>query len=355
MAGLRPRFSLTAGSLSADTDSPLGGPLRFVVERSLDVPIDSLRVMLAESAGVATGDAVTLDLGDDDGLTRVFTGSVAELRPMLGGCSLFCTGSMLGLVELRVASFYEGQSAGDVVRDLVGQAGLDAGDIADGLTLPRYAIERRQGAHAQLRRLAERLGFSLYADRQGQVCFRGLGPAAQLGSGGVGGGLGGALAGAAGALAALGGGGASLVFGQHLLSAQAARRPAPGRKIVVGGESPMSGQGEDKSFWLTATDSDFEDSAGDGDEFLITDPAARTKDMAGRFAAGYAAGLAARTAELRLSVLGLPALDLGDAMGASGAPEAAINASGVITGLRHRFGAREGFVTDLVIATESAS
>jgi hypothetical protein len=347
---IRPRFSFTAGSLSADSDSPVGGPQRFVVERSLGVAIDGLRVMLSESAGVAPGDAVTLDLGDEDGLERVFTGSVAELRPMLGGCSLFCTGTMLGLVELRVAAFYEGRSAGDVVRDLVGQAGLDAGEISDGLTLPRYAIERRQGAHAQLRRLAERLGFSLFADRQGQVCFRGLGPAAQLGSGGLGGGL----AAAAGAAAALGGGGSQLAFGKHLLSAQATLRPATGRKIVVGGESPMSGQGEDKSFWLTATDSDFEDSAGDGDELLITDPAARTKDMAGRIAAGHKAALDARRAELRLTVLGLPALDLGDAMGASDAPEAGLNASGVITGLRHRFGAREGFVTDLVIAAETS-
>ncbi len=351
MAGHRPRFSLTAGSLSADTDSPVGGPVRFVVERSVAVPIDSLRVMLAESAGVAAGDAVTLDLGDEDGLERVFTGTVAELRPSLGGCCLFCTGTMLGLVELRVASFYEGRSAGDVVRDLVGQAGLDAGDISDGLTLPRYAIERRQGAHTQLRRLAERLGFSLFADRQGQVCFRGLGPAAQLGSGGLGGAAGGALAGAVGAL----GGSGALAFGKHLLAAQARLRPAPNRKIVVGGESPMSGQGEDKSFWLTATDSDFEDSSGSGDEWLITDAAARTKDMAGRFAAGYAAALAARSAELRLTVLGLPALDLGDDLGASDAPEAGLNTRGVITGLRHRLSAREGFVTDLVIAAEPAA
>ena len=352
MAGHRPRFSFTAGSLSADTDSPVGGPLRFVVERSVAVPIDSLRVMLAESAGAAAGDAVTLDLGDEDGLQRVFTGTVAELRPALGGCSLFCTGTMLGLVELRVASFYEGRSAGDVVRDLVGQAGLAAGDISDGLTLPRYAIERRQGAHAQLRRLAERLGFSLFADRQGQVHFRGLGPAAQLGSGGLGGGLGaagGALAGAAGAAGALAGSG-DLAFGKHLLAAQARLRPPPQRKIVVGGESPMSGQGEDKSFWLTATDTDFEDSSGSGDEWLITDAAARTKDMAGRFAAGYAAALAARSAELRLTVLGMAALDLGDDLGASGAPEAGLNGRGVITGLRHRLSAREGFVTDVVIA-----
>ena len=60
---------------------------------------------------------------------------------------------------------------------------------------------------------------------------------------------------------------------------------------MVGGESPMSGQGEDKSFWLTAKDTDYEDSSGDGDELLVIDPTARTKDMAGRFAAGYAAGL----------------------------------------------------------------
>ena len=369
MPSLAPRFSLTAGSLSADSASPVGGPSRFVVERSLAVPIDSLRLLLASSAGVLPGDAVTLDLGDADGLARVFTGSVAELRPMLGACSVFCTGTMLGLVELRVAAFYQGRSAGDVVRDLVGQAGLDAGEISDGVTLPRYAVERRQGAHAQMRRLAERLGFSLFADRQGKVHFRGLGPAAQLGAGGLGGALGGgvggavggavagaaggALAGAAGALGLpSGGAGGGLAYGQHLLAAQAILRPAPGRKIVVGGESPMSGQGEDKSFWLTATDSDFEDSAGAGDEFLITDPAARTKDMAGRFAAGYAAVLAARTAELRLSVLGMAALELGDALGASGAPEAGLNTHGVITGLRHRLSAREGFVTDVVIAAE---
>ena len=353
MAGHRPRFAFTAGSLSTDTDSPVGGPLRFVVERSVAVPIDCLRVMLAESAGVAAGDAVTLELGDEDGLARVFTGTVAELRPSLGGCSLFCTGTMLGLVELRVASFYEGRSAGDVVRDLVGQAGLDAGEISDGLTLPRYAIERRQGAHTQLRRLAERLGFALFADRQGQVHFRGLGPAAQLGSGGLGGGLGAAVGTAAGG--ALAGAAGGLRYGKHLLAAQAALRPAPQRKIVVGGESPMSGQGEDKSFWLTATDSDYEDSAGSGDEWLITDAAARTKDMAGRFAAGYAAALAARSAELRLTVLGMPALDLGDALGASDAPEAGLNSRGVITGLRHRLSAREGFVTDLVIAAEASA
>jgi hypothetical protein len=355
MAGMKPRFSFSAGRLSADSDSPVGAPSRFVVERSLDVPIDSLRVLLGDSGGVAAGDAVTLELGDEDGLERVFTGSVAELRPRLGGCQLVCLGTLLSLVELRVGAFYQAQSAGDVARDLIGQAALDAGQVEDGVTLARYAIERRLGAFAQLRRLAERLGFSLFSGRDGKVHFRGVGAAAALGSGGGLGGLGGLAGAAGGALGigtGIGTGSGSLAYGTHLLEATAALQPAFARKVTVGGESPMSGQGEDKSFWLTATDSDYEDSAGSGDEWLVTDSAARTKDMAGRFAAGYAAAFGRRSASIRLSVLGMPALELGDALGASGAPEAGLNARGTVTALRHRFGERDGFVTELTLATE---
>ena len=86
----------------------------------------------------------------------------------------------------------------------------------------------------------------------------------------------------------------------------------------------MSGQGEDKSFWLTANDSDFQGSSGDGAELLVSDPAARTKDMADRFAAGYAARLAQRTGEIRLTVQGLPKLELGDSSGATGTPGSGI-------------------------------
>jgi len=348
--GSRPSFSLSAGGLTSDSSTPASGPTRFVVERSLDVPIDALRVSLADGGGVSPGDPVSLDLGDEDGLERVFTGTVAELRPRLGGCELFCAGTMLALVELRVSSFYQSQSAGDVARDLIGQVGLTAGDISDGIDLPRFSVERRLGAHAQLRRLAERLGYSLFSGRDGSIHFKGLGPAANLQSGGLG-----ALASAASAAAgALGlGGGSAQEYGKHLLAASAGLRPAVGLTLLVGGESPMSGQGEDKSFWLTATDSDYEDSTGSGPDLLVLDPTARTKDMAGRFAAGYFAGLDRRTAAVRLTVLGMPALELGDATGASGAPESGLNASGYIKGLRHRFGPLEGFVTELIVSPET--
>ena len=114
----------------------------------------------------------------------------------------------------------------------------------------------------------------------------------------------------------------------------------------------MSGQGEDKSFWLTATDADYEGSSGDGAELLVSDPTARTKDMADRFAAGYAASFERRTGEIRLTVLGMPALELGDSTSSSGTPESGLSAAGYVKGLRHRFGFFEGFVTDIVLSPE---
>src|SRR5688572_19570861 len=95
-----PRFSLRLGALGADTATPAAGPSYFVVERSLAVPADGLRVWLAERAGVLPGDAAELELGDPDGMERVFTGTVAEVRPRAGGCEVFAVGTMLGLLEL---------------------------------------------------------------------------------------------------------------------------------------------------------------------------------------------------------------------------------------------------------------
>ena len=241
MAAPRPKFSLTAGSLASDTASSVAGPSRFVVQRSLDVPLDGLSVMLSESGGVAAGDPVQLKLGDEDGMEDVFTGTVAEVRPRLGGCRLFCVGKMLELMELRVSSFYRDQTAGAVVRDLVGQTSLQQGDIADGISLPRFSVERRASAHAQLRRLADRLGYALFSDRAGKVHFRGLGPAAQLSAGGALGGAGAALAGAA--AAALGQGGGGIEYGKHLLEAAGGVRPALGAQGAGGGRKPDVGPG----------------------------------------------------------------------------------------------------------------
>jgi phage protein D len=349
MPALKPTFSLNIGSFTANTDNPAGGPRRLIVERDMDIPLDAARLYLMDRSGIALDDKVVVRLGHDGQEETVFTGTVAALRPAIAGVEIRALGLLNGLTNLRRSATYEDQTAGRIANDLIGQAGLSAGTVDEGPTLPRYAVDSRLSAFAHLKELANRLGYELYADRDGHVMFHGLGPGANLDAGALG-----ALAGAAAGLT--GGSSEGYVFGQHLLAASANRQPAAWSRIEVGGESPMSGHGDQTAHWLTVKDQDYRGAAGDGaPSLLVLDPAARTQDLANRFAAGYLA-VAARTAyQIRLTVLGRPQLDLGDSITASDVPDALINGSGYVRAIRHRFGAESGYLTDMRVSVDASA
>ena len=142
-----------------------------------------------------------------------------------------------------------------------------------------------------------------------------------------------------------------------MLQGQAQRlAPAWGR-IVVGGESPMSGQGDGTAHWLTTDDSDYQgEASGDTDTpaLLVIDGAARTKDIADRFAAGMLATGQRGTHQVTIRVLGRPQVDLGDTIQVGAAPEELINASGYVRALHHFLDPERGFVTDVRIVVSAA-
>ncbi|HJQ29783.1 MAG TPA: hypothetical protein VJ827_10600, partial [Rubrobacter sp.] len=329
MPTLRPTFTLTIGSLSSSTDNPVAGPDSFVVDRDMDVPADALRVHLRERAGIAVGDAVTLALGHDGEEETAFTGAVEAVRPAISGAAVRALGKTHDLLNLRTSIIYVNQSAGSIARDLIGQAALSTGTIDDGPVLPRYVVDRALNGYTHLKELADRLGYELYADRDGNIMFHALGPAANLDA------LGGALGAAVGGLL----GGESYAFGQQLLGAATGSRGVAWGTVEVGGESPMSGQGDTTEHWLTTDDADYMGSAGDGGPaLLVRDPAARTKDLADRFAAGRLAVAARSAREVAITVLGRPQVDLGDTIAVDGVPEETVNGSGYVRAIRHRFG-----------------
>lgn len=340
---LKPTFKLTIGSLQTTSDSPGAGPCRFAVERSMDIAADSAEVLLMERSAIAVGDSVDLRLGHDGENERVFMGEVASVRPHIAGVVIRGLGTIGALLNTRAASFYENQTAGAIVRDLAGQAGLSTGTVDEGPLLPRYAVDSRLNAYTHLRELAERLGCELYADRDGKLMFHALGSAA----GGLGG-LAGAAAGAAGGLL---GGGEGYEFGKHLLAAAADVRPPVWGMIDVGGESPVSGQGATTAHWLTTDDTGYRGSAGSGQpKLLVLDPAARTKDLADQFARGRLAVAGRRTHQIEVTVLGRPQIDLGDTINIGGLADELVNGSGHTRAIRHRFDSQRGFVTTLRIA-----
>lgn len=347
---LKPTFTLTIGALTSATDNAVAGPQRIVVARDMDVAADSVQILLMARNDVGLDDAVEVQLGHDGENETVFTGKVVALAPMLSGVQVTALGTMQQLLTLRTATWYDNQSAGSIARDLFDQAGVDAGTVDDGPTLPRFAVDRRQSGFAHLKQLANRLGFELYAKRDGTIHFHGLGDSAGLDAGG---GLLGAAAGAVSSL--LGGGSEGYQFGQHLIAGRARRQPPAWGSVVVGGESPMSGQGDSTAHWLTVNDADYRGEAGSAEPvLLLIDPAARTKDIADRFATGMTATANRAAHQVTIRVLGRPQVDLGDTIEIGAVPDELLNGSGYIRALHHRFDTEQGFVTDIRISLSVA-
>ena len=348
---LQPTFALSIGRLTTTTSNAVAGPRTFLVERDMDVAADALQVHLMERADVGLDDEVELRLGHDGEVERVFVGNVAQLRPTLAGVMIIALGKMRHLLNLRMASFFENQSAGSIVHAVIGEAEAAAGTVDDGPMLPRFAVDSRMSGYAHVKALADRLGFELYANRDGAIMFHALGDAAGLDA--LGGGLLGAATAAAGAVAPglMGGNGFGYQFAQHLVHTTATRMLPAWGTIAVGGESPMSGQGDRTAHWLTVNDRDYRGEAGsEASSYLVLDPVARTKDLANRFAAGRLV-VAKRTAhQVTMTVLGASQVDLGETISVRDTPDELMNGSGYVRAMRHRFGVATGFVTDLRIA-----
>lgn len=351
MASIKPGFALSIGSLDSQDSNPVGGPRRLVVDRDMSFAADCLEVELFDRAGIELDDEVKVELGYDDERKVVFTGNVVQLRRALSGVRVVALGKMNRLLTLRTAANYENQTAGSIVRDLISQAGITAGTVDDGPKLPRFVVDQFASAYRYAKDLADRLGYELYTDREGEVMFHALGAGAGLDA------AGGALGAAAGALAGAAGlsGGEGYQYGKHLIEATAERRVLPWGKVAVGGESPMSTQGDTTAHWLTTESESLRGSAGEGDpKRLVLDPLARTKDLADRFAAGYRVTSTREARQLLFTTMGRPTLELGENVSVSNIPDDTANGSGYIQAIRHRFSERFGFLTDLRIVPEGA-
>ncbi|HLJ26213.1 MAG TPA: hypothetical protein VKY85_05845 [Candidatus Angelobacter sp.] len=311
--------------------------------RDMDVAADGLDVVLGARFDFSPGDKVTAELGyADRGLEEVFTGEVVEIASTLQGTQVRSLGKMNALLTLKVAKEYEERDAGEIARDLISQAGLTAGTVDRGPTLPRFTIDQRQSAYQYLRNLADRLGYELYANRKGDIMFREMTRANNLSSSQPGGPVPNSET--------------QYVYGESLLQLVAQSLLAEPSMVEVGGESPTSRTGEKTFYWLTTQESDVRDTAGSGRLLQsVLDPAARTKDLAKIFATGLRTTWMRRRQLENITVLGNAEIDLGDSVSVTGVPEKSANTCGYVKAIRHRFGAGVGFLTDLCFVPEGTA
>lgn len=166
MATLIPGYTLTTGGQQW-TSQVVGlevqlaaAPLTGTLEADLPAPAPL-------SAGV--GDPVTLDLDGGEGGTRVFTGTVTALRRTPAGIRVHAVDAAGLLARLRPATSYEQVNAGTVIRDLADQAGIDTGDVDEGVALAWYPADPARTALDHVARLCAWSGALARVDADGRL------------------------------------------------------------------------------------------------------------------------------------------------------------------------------------------
>jgi phage protein D len=322
---LTPAYKLTLGNRLVDTtDEPQASTVvELTVSLDLDTPADSLTLVLGNADGLkpVCDDQAQVELGyaDNGGLTQVLSGAVVTVEPNLTTTRVTAHSAAGALLRTVVNQTYESKTAGAIVRDLAGQAGVDVATAEDGITFPAYVVDARRGVYHHLRELADLCGFDLYIDPDGGLVFEPFVNGKQV---------------------------HVFEYAKHILALDVERRPLAAARIEAWGESPGGSQGDESWAWLTRDFSGFKGTAGSGTPLrLLERPALRTRNAAHSAAAAAFTAVQRQTLRGWLLILGRPEIKLGDAIRLSNLPDAALNANYQVRRITHRLSKRGGFTT----------
>jgi hypothetical protein len=297
-----------AGDYSAASDARQSDRqlLSLVVERGMD-GTGGRCVMEFGGAGftpVEAGAPVSITLDAGQGMLGVFTGTAYATETTAVSQVVRASDSLAKLARIQVEGAYADVSADFVVKDLLSQAGADAGTVARGPQLPAYVVHRNQRALRHLETLAALCGADLFTDGDGKVNL---------------------------AEPKTGGSDHSFKFGETVLALELCRAPPGFDGVEVWGEGAASSKGSDKAHWLStdlsgvsgkaSVDTRGAASSAAGTRPLrVTDGAIRSGGVAQDTATAWARKLAARWLEGSIEVFGAPEVQPGDLIEITGLP-----------------------------------
>lgn len=338
-------YSIQVGGLRASASDPLASAslIQARVDRGMDGHVGRalLRLHPFEQDLPAPGDPVTIELDGGEGAATVFTGEVSLARVTAQGLEVLAADGLSRAGQHEVEGLFEEQTVGAIVKDLLGRAGAEPGEIEDGPTLPRVALHAGVRALQHLRALAELASLDLWTDGEGKVHL---------------------------AAPAEGGADESLTWGETLLALDLCQAAAAPDGWAVWGEGAAGTKGKDRAHWLATDLSNVKGSAAitrEGAGWKVEAGAAgarstrrclglvRSAELAEALARAAATARAARPVLGTLDALGAPSLEPGQRIAVSGLP--ADHASGALAdrplrvrAVRHTLDGR-GLLTRLVL------
>lgn len=328
---LTPAYRLTIGSRVVDTteEPKASATTDLVVTLDMDGWPDTLALSLGQVGGLdpKLDDQAKVELGyddDDSGFTQVFAGLVDVSRSSLVIRRITATSGARALARLFVDQTYEGQSAGQIVRDLAGRARLDVATIDDGITFPSYVVDSHRSALAHVRDLATLSGLDAYIDSNGKLVFQAFTTGNLI---------------------------HNVDFAKQILALELDRREGLDVTVKAFGESPTGSAGSDAWGWLTKDFSQSAGTSGSGDPTILVErPALRTSQAAATAASAGRRTFERRAVRGRVDMPGRPGVKLGDAISLRDVPFEGLDGTFQVRRVVHRITKEYGFITTVEFA-----
>jgi hypothetical protein len=268
---------------------------------------------------VKFGDSISIELTAGDNSDAVSKADVQSIQSSFGLTAITGATGMQKLAATRVNQVYSNQTFGQIAKDLAGQASADTGNIEDGSTYPYFVAHESRSVLAHIRELASLEGMDLYFDSSNQLNAATFQKTSAD---------------------------HTFYFGIDILDLELLNVDAPAEHVMVYGESPASNQGSDTWPWLAKDLSPFRGEAGQGARLLaVGDRAVRTKDGAGKYATSKLGAIQDHSASGRLTLMGNPKVQLGDAFEVKSAKQPELNGLFKVTSVRHSFSKSQGYRT----------
>ena len=317
---MRPNYVFKAGSETFTPDTA-DGLISIDVKLSMGLPIDGVEVVLvgAKELSFSSTDPVEVQLGYDDNLFQIFSGFVADLKRETSDVRLTALSWSATLLHLRINRVYLNQEAGQIVRDLAGQAGFDMKECEGGIVFPMYAIDDGKNVYEHILKLAERCNFDVYVAEDRKLVFKEYKVDKVH----------------------------SLEYGENIIRVEGVETPTYG-KVTVYGEGG-SFKGAETFHWLTKDEVKGEagDLSPETVPFIIRDPAIRNREDAQNVADAETKGLGEDSYALFVEVVGDPEVKLGETVETSGFDDSWLNDKWKIRGVRHYLSKTKGFTTTI--------
>ena len=317
----RPLFII---GLGGDADEWGQALVSLTVEAGPAPFVDVATLHLADTASapsVAVDDSGTIELGYEDGATETaFTGQVEGVRYGVQKTTRITAvnGSAL-LSRLRVNQSYEQQTAGDIVQDLAGKAGVDTDTVEDGVDFPFYVVDDHRSAYQHIAALARKSGYLAYLTPEGKLSFAPFTAGQPV---------------------------ESFTYGVDVMSLEVTDAAPVVGAVTTIGEGAAGSQGQEAWSWLVKDSSPVKGSAGEGDsEREVQDPSLRSGDAVQSAAEGIVNAGALTKLTGKLLVPGAPGVAVGLAVEVTRAPQDTLNGLYLVTQVQHRFSKTKGFTT----------